>query len=212
MTFQVFIVVIAAVTGVLVIAVIGPLGAVTAAVSVLAVFAVVIQKRSHRRAGMCDSCGYDLRGSIDRCPECGHAAETAKPGASRALFSRPGSIKTLLLAIAMTTVSLLSPWPTATVPGIDLGGPTRLITTLGWPLGYIRTINGEITDILWFRAAMNVFFWFMIVNGVVYFGYEYLKNRDLHRMRGGQCSACGYDLRGSPNACPECGLAMETAK
>ncbi len=212
MIFQVFIVVMAAVAGVVMLDVIGPLGAVITAVSVLAVFGVVIQRRSRRGPGMCDICGYDLRGSIDRCPECGHAKETAKPGASRDLFTGPRSIKTLLLAIAMTTVSLLSPWPPVTGPGIDLGGPIRLITSLGWPLGYIRVVNGEITDVHWFRAAVNVFFWFMIANGVIYFGYEYLKNRDLHRIRGGQCSACGYDLRGSPHACPECGQTPEAAK
>ena len=53
----------------------------TLAFGVLPVLGLVKKRRSkYRRArGLCAHCGYDIRATPDRCPECGHTYELPKP-------------------------------------------------------------------------------------------------------------------------------------
>ncbi|MGE5608955.1 MAG: hypothetical protein ACM359_06860, partial [Bacillota bacterium] len=39
-------------------------------------FAVYLARKPRRDEGLCPSCGYDLRASKERCPECGRPIET----------------------------------------------------------------------------------------------------------------------------------------
>lgn len=40
-----------------------------------------LRRRSRRRSGRCEQCGYDLRASIGSCPECGSAVPACANGA-----------------------------------------------------------------------------------------------------------------------------------
>jgi hypothetical protein len=52
--------------------------AIAAAMPTLLKLAFVVRARRRNRFAQCSHCGYDLRATPDRCPECGHLPEKAK--------------------------------------------------------------------------------------------------------------------------------------
>jgi hypothetical protein len=57
-----------------------PYGSVEGPLLVLPCLYVVrrLKRRRRSRKGLCPSCGYDLRASRERCPECGTSSETTE--------------------------------------------------------------------------------------------------------------------------------------
>jgi hypothetical protein len=51
--------------------------------------------------------------------------------------------------------------------------------------------------------------WFVVLmSGVLPLAWIHARRRRARRAAAGLCAACGYDLRASPERCPECGTAV----
>ena len=122
--------------------------------------------------------------------------EAAKPGDDRAHFAgyKGGMLIDLRWRTGPTEYRSFSRdgwagtviWHRAT----DIGN-----ATIGWRVFIVQCR-------LWPYAAMG---------GVLALWPAYALTRRLRRRKVGTCPGCGYDLRATPDRCPECGTAPRTA-
>ena len=71
--------------------------------------------------------------------------------------------------------------------------------------GY-ETVRHRLWDVT--SHVVRVPYWFLAgLAALLPIGWVYTRARGRRRSRNGRCAGCGYDLRESPERCPECGTA-----
>jgi len=63
-----------------------------------------------RRHGLCIQCGYDLRASPDRCPECGKPRSTSESSAVRAALQGARGFELAICCLLVWAIWWIDPW------------------------------------------------------------------------------------------------------
>ena len=96
-------------------------------------------------------------------------------------------------------------------------GRALLVTLAVWPLA-IWCLHGSANLVDRAGIAFGMFV-VLLIPGMALYGLVRLalwswtlrRARRVRRMRDGLCPECGYDVRASPEQCPECGVRLATA-
>ena len=75
---------------------------------------------------------------------------------------------------------------------------------------YLTTTEGSLANTRTVRTVVNLPLWMPCLVFVAYPTLAFIRGplRRYRRRKRGLCVTCGYDLRGSPERCPECGEAV----
>ena len=151
-----------------------------------------------------------------RCGPVEWDAYRVAPGATYATLHRVGSVEWEFGGFAQVATT---PTMLMTVPGPVPGPTTRMIRVAAPPGGSVLPYGPSAVSPLvpWLGMgpydAVIVPYWAVaLVIGAV--PLERLRRviRAMMRRRRGCCIACGYDLRGSGERCPECGRPASVAR
>jgi hypothetical protein len=195
--------------------------------------AAIRARRMALMAGCCTFCGYDLRGSGGKCPECGAAQEQAAVSAKwvSARMWRRRPVFTALALLSILMACFVGGWWVASGKDSFTGRVFRIterwqvncgdglwsLDNSGWPRG-----SGHADT--WMGVGFHARQWTVIpgvttsnITITVHAIYLLLltltlpvwwwrvRRNDLRRIVAGSCPGCWLDMRGATGPCPRCG-------